>query len=81
MDKKISIRRNNHTNFWFFEDAIEAARFMLARSLCGYTLFINDREYPWVGMNRFTTNYTFTGTIEKHIKECIELDKAFYETS
>ena len=79
MDKKISIRRNhNHTSFWFFEDAIEAANFMIARSLYSYTLFINGREYSWVGLNRFTTNYAFTGTIEKHIKECIELDKAFY---
>ena len=79
MDRgQILIRRNHHENFWFFKDAGSAAHFMLARNLFRYTLFINGREYPWVEINTFISNFGFTDVVQDHINECIKLDEAFY---
>jgi len=59
------------------DGASRAAHSMSGLALGNYVLLINGREYPWPDIK----GYSLYGTslIEKHIRDCVELDKAFYE--
>ena len=63
------------------DGASRAAQSMSGLALANYTLIINEREYPWPKPTTKLGLYSPSRKklIEKHIRECIDFDKAFYE--
>ena len=53
-----------------------SASFMSGRNWKNWVLYINGRLYPWP-IFEYQESISYM-KLEKHIKECIELDKAFY---
>ncbi len=54
-----------------------AASFMIGRHWRTWELYINGRSYPWPKEKDPVETYE----LREHIKECIELDKAFYDNT
>ena len=68
----------NVTKYWQnytpFEDAGNAADFMIGRSWSDWKLFVNGHLYNWPKNN----STIMLWELEIHIKDCIEMDVAFY---
>ena len=62
--------------------ATRAAYSMSSLTLDNYILLINGREYPWPDPKNYSPGLMESDRekmLEKHIRDCVELDKAFYE--